>query len=384
MPLFKQLRPEEIKPLLDKAKRGEKLGKEERELLDGTLIDPWHRKARSLHTLEKTLKRLHEDSLVEERLPELLRIRARNSRKDSLLQLHEKIERISDAIMLLGDRRHFATDTLKVKHGLSIFDRLPEQAVSELREFARVREVEALAKTRDDLHNMLVQKARKADVKEFFARIAAAHSPENRLLTHSNLLDSILGIRYDERAEDKSMDKLREEKALSTHPEVGKVVMGFYAQAPYEALHRALRELGPGPEDVFYDLGSGHGRVTLFTALTTPVRKVVGVEMIPHRLAVGKAAAEKYGIGNAEFRLEDVNKSDFSDGTVFFLYNPFTPETLQNVLEKLKEIKHPFRIIGMGASNYKLDEVPWLERKVFEGFTIYEKKQPGKSSSATR
>jgi hypothetical protein len=100
-----------------------------------------------------------------------------------------------------------------------------------------------------------------------------------------------------------------------------------------------------------------------YAALTTPVKKAVGIELIPERVQHCNEIAEKHKIKNAEFRSGHVLDHDFSDGTVFFLFNPFYNPTLFKVLDRLERLPHGFRIAAWGPCNDHLDRLPWLKRE---------------------
>lgn len=55
-----------------------------------------------------------------------------------------------------------------------------------------------------------------------------------------------------------------------------------YGEILYESAEKILSQLTMTQEDVFYDLGSGLGKVVLQVFLTTKVREVCGMELIPN------------------------------------------------------------------------------------------------------
>ncbi|MBI4820982.1 MAG: hypothetical protein HY791_32255 [Deltaproteobacteria bacterium] len=82
--------------------------------------------------------------------------------------------------------------------------------------------------------------------------------------------------------------------------------------------------IGLGASDVFYDLGSGLGKVVLQVAMTIPIKRCIGVELSETRVRESRIAlhrARKLGLVQAKrvaFRVEDVVESDFGDATVVY------------------------------------------------------------------
>jgi SAM-dependent methyltransferase len=109
------------------------------------------------------------------------------------------------------------------------------------------------------------------------------------------------------------------------------------APLSYYLLSRFLRQDAFKPTDVFYDIGCGDGRVLCHVARKR-VSKVVGIEL---SAAFAKKAQENIQrlrgrISPVEVRCGDAVEMDYVDGTIFFLANPFGPDTLRSVLENIR------------------------------------------------
>ena len=67
---------------------------------------------------------------------------------------------------------------------------------------------------------------------------------------------------------------------------------------------------------------------------------------------------------------------DFSDGTVFFLFNPFTEDTLEEVSKALRKIAEEkrIRIVTWGPSVHYFSDQRWLKDTYIAGrqFSIFE------------
>ncbi|MGB3112220.1 MAG: protein kinase, partial [Candidatus Omnitrophota bacterium] len=124
-----------------------------------------------------------------------------------------------------------------------------------------------------------------------------------------------------------------------------------YQGAPYYLLRELLKILNLTGDDVLYDLGSGYGRVCIYTGIVSEAGKTVGIELTPKRAAASSAAKEALGLDNVEFRQGPAQDQDYSDGTVFFMFNPFIRETLELVCAKLKEVarEKTIRVVFWGG-----------------------------------
>lgn len=168
-------------------------------------------------------------------------------------------------------------------------------------------------------------------------------------------------ILYEDRAREKALDRL----LLIDHQFEGlSDVDGeqpAYDGSDYEDIRRFLKIAGPKPGDVIYDLGAGYGRVILMGAITHTDVTFKGIELVADRVRDANEVREKFELENAEFIHGNVRDVDFSEGNIFYMFNPFTNETLNIVMSKLSAIARNKRILiattWMGRT---LDINPWL------------------------
>jgi predicted RNA methylase len=126
------------------------------------------------------------------------------------------------------------------------------------------------------------------------------------------------------------------------------------------------------PDDVFVDLGCGKGRVVWFVATRCRLKRIMGIEIVPElaRMARENIAKSKTRLLTPVAIVEgDASEVDLSEGTVYFLNNPFGEKTLHKVLENISSglLARPrsIRILYFAWGKdpdqaHILDEVAWL------------------------
>jgi hypothetical protein len=109
-----------------------------------------------------------------------------------------------------------------------------------------------------------------------------------------------------------------------------------YMPIDYALLREQIKPLELTRDDVAVDIGCGMGR-TLCVLARRNVRKCIGIELDPVLAECACANARRLRGRKApiEVRVGDAAMADYSEGTVFWLYNPFGARTLQAVLERI-------------------------------------------------
>lgn len=152
----------------------------------------------------------------------------------------------------------------------------------------------------------------------------------------------------------------------------GRDLIGYHAAGVRPILHM-IDAVPITEDDVFVDVGSGLGKAALLTSLVTRAT-VRGIEIQAPLVVRANEAAARLG-SNATFVCADARDehAELSDGTVFFLYLPFTGEALDRVLARLKLVAddHPIVLCTLGLD---LPKQRWLERRDVDDFwlTIYD------------
>jgi len=144
---------------------------------------------------------------------------------------------------------------------------------------------------------------------------------------------------------------------IAYYPTPARVIFALIAHAHLRA------------HDVFYDLGAGLGRVALMVGLLTAAQ-ARGIEYEPAYCAYAQQRAHSLNLPQVTFLNVDSRQADYMDGTVFFLYTPFTGSLLQAVLARLHtEVQtRPITIATYGACTRDVAQQPWLQLGVQQVF----------------
>ncbi len=133
----------------------------------------------------------------------------------------------------------------------------------------------------------------------------------------------------------------------------------LYGELPFETCQKIIEHINPKPNGVFFDLGSGTGRVVLAFHLLFNFRKCIGVELLQglHNKACeiniefNKNVLPQLAgyINNRElqFLCGDIFTTDLSEADLIFMNHPFKEGDGFNKLEEkfLNELKPGTKII---------------------------------------
>lgn len=113
----------------------------------------------------------------------------------------------------------------------------------------------------------------------------------------------------------------------------------------YRLLKPIFKNVTLSPDDKFVDVGCGQGRVLSYLITEENFKgKLVGIELSSKIADFTKKRFEN--TPQVEIINDDAVKSIPSDGTIFYLFNPFTGEVLRAFLDGIENIiKHPATII---------------------------------------
>jgi len=135
-----------------------------------------------------------------------------------------------------------------------------------------------------------------------------------------------------------------------------------YEPTPVSAIMELFDQVHLSKDDVFYDLGSGLGKVAMLVHLLSQI-PCVGIEFEPTYYEYALQRSVDLGLTDVKFINVDARDVDYSNGTVFFLFNPFGGEIFNHVFAKLEEEAQTrqITICSYGACTPPLAELPWLQ-----------------------
>ena len=137
--------------------------------------------------------------------------------------------------------------------------------------------------------------------------------------------------------------------------------MVFYQATPVRIVLDLVKRLRLSADDVFYDLGSGLGRVAMVVGLASDAR-VKGVEYEPAYHDYAQRRVRDLKVSRVACVNADARDVDYADGTVFYLYTPFKGKILQRVFELLRfeARRRRIRVCTYGPGTLEIMEQEWL------------------------
>jgi hypothetical protein len=149
--------------------------------------------------------------------------------------------------------------------------------------------------------------------------------------------------------------------------------MVFYQKTPARIVFSLVEKVELALTDVFFDLGSGLGQVTILVNLLTGIT-AKGIEFEPAFCDYARNCAASLNLPNVTFINADAREVDFTKGTVFFMYTPFTGEIMSIVLKRLQKEsrKRKIKIITYGPCTSVIALQSWLHAQAPGEINIYE------------
>jgi SAM-dependent methyltransferase len=142
-----------------------------------------------------------------------------------------------------------------------------------------------------------------------------------------------------------------------------------YVPSGVSAIVRTVFEVPIRSDDVFVDLGAGLGKAAMLVHLLSGAR-ARGVEVQRDLAARARAETERLGLTDVRIDAGDARDAAIDDGTIFFLYLPFTGSTLATVLDRLRAVAERRRIVictlGLDLRNTEA----WLTPRPTDAFWL--------------
>jgi hypothetical protein len=134
-----------------------------------------------------------------------------------------------------------------------------------------------------------------------------------------------------------------------------------YQPTPARHIFDLIGQTALTERDLFIDLGSGLGQVTLLAAICTSAQ-CTGIELELSYVDCARSSARSLNLNNAKFIAGDARRADLAAGTVFYLYTPFTGAILRDVLNSLRReaASRVIRVATFGPCTSLVAKEPWL------------------------
>ena len=134
-----------------------------------------------------------------------------------------------------------------------------------------------------------------------------------------------------------------------------------YQATPARVILTFIAQVDLTSRDVFYDLGSGLGRVVMLVGLLSDAQ-VRGIEFEPAYCTYAQQRAARLGLSQTRFINVDAREADLTEGTVFFMYTPFTGKILTAVLDRLQQEaqNRPYILVTYGPCTQYILQEAWV------------------------
>jgi SAM-dependent methyltransferase len=148
--------------------------------------------------------------------------------------------------------------------------------------------------------------------------------------------------------------------------------MVYYQPTPARIIMELVEQAQLTQEDVFYDVGSGLGQVSILVHLLSGAT-AKGIEFEPAYCDYARACAADLNLSRVAFINADARTADYTAGSVFFMYTPFEGSILQEVLATLREESRRRRIslFTYGPCTPQVARQSWLRRIDPHGDHLY-------------
>jgi hypothetical protein len=148
--------------------------------------------------------------------------------------------------------------------------------------------------------------------------------------------------------------------------------MVFYQKTPARVVFELVEKARLTNDDIFFDLGSGLGQAAILVNLLTGIT-AKGIEFEPAFCDYANDCAAQLNLSKVTFINADARKSDYTEGTVFFMYTPFKGEIMEEVLAALHKeaLSRRIKVITYGPCTPQVVLQSWLHCEVPANGNIY-------------
>lgn len=137
--------------------------------------------------------------------------------------------------------------------------------------------------------------------------------------------------------------------------------MVAYQPTPARHIFDLIARTALTERDSLIDIGSGLGHVALLAGICTRAH-CTGIELEPSYVECARKCARSLNLNNVRFIHGDVRAANLSEGTVFYLYTPFTGAIQRDALNALRResVSRQIRICTFGPCTPLVANEQWL------------------------
>jgi hypothetical protein len=142
--------------------------------------------------------------------------------------------------------------------------------------------------------------------------------------------------------------------------------LGPYGETDFHTFHKILKAFNVSKDSVFYELGSGRGRLSFWMSEAYHQKEVVGVEKHPVMVQKALRVLKFFRLAHITFINDDWSKVDFKDCDILYLYVlDISDKDMKKLALHLSSLKEGAKIITV---NWWFGEV-FPEKFIFENKT---------------
>ena len=150
--------------------------------------------------------------------------------------------------------------------------------------------------------------------------------------------------------------------------------MIYFQKTPARIIFELVGRMRFTSDDVFVDIGSGLGQAAILVNLLTGI-KTIGLEFEPAFCDYARHCSVELNLCNTAFINMDARDADYTGGTVFFMYTPFSGAMLQTVLKRLRlqSLQRKITLITYGPCTATVGLQDWLHaesKKIDDMYTL--------------
>lgn len=138
-----------------------------------------------------------------------------------------------------------------------------------------------------------------------------------------------------------------------------------YGESTWMGLIKILNQIEIKPKDVFYDLGSGSGKIIFLVNKKLGI-KTVGIDKIEYFIKISNIISKNLDLEKVKFKNSDFFTEDISNGTIFYMTATcFDEEIMQKLSEKFKKLRDGSIIISI-TRTLKGEHLKLFRKKIVE------------------